>query len=95
MSQSMIIEALETFYPKNKEKFRYFLKAECSENDLIEIMHQMPEKIDFSSLPQIKDGKRSVVISVGSYDKEEAKYYFGLFEELLEQKNIKFILEDK
>lgn len=94
MAHSMVVEALDTFYPKNKEKFRYFLKAQCSENELIDIMKLMPDKIDFSSLPQIKDDKRSVVISVGSYDKEEAKYFFSLFEEQLKQKNIPFILED-
>ncbi len=95
MSQSMVIEALDRFYPKNKEKFRYFLKADCSENDLIEIMKKIPEHIDFSSLPQIKNGKRSVVISVASYDKEEAKKYFSLFENLLKEKSIAFILEDQ
>ena len=95
MSQSMVIEALDTFYPKNKEKFRFFLKADCSENDLIDIMKQIPQEIDFSSLPQIKDGKRSVVISVGSYDESEAKKYFSLFEELLVKTNIKFTLDDK
>ena len=95
MSQSMVIEALDRFYPKNKEKFRYFLKADCSENDLIETMKEIPEHIDFSSLPQINNGKRSVVISVASYDKEEAKKYFSLFEDLLKEKSIAFILEDQ
>ncbi|MGB5868155.1 MAG: molybdopterin-binding protein [Arcobacteraceae bacterium] len=95
MSQSMVIEALDTYYPKNKEKYRYFLKADCSENDLIDIMKQIPQEIDFSSLPQIKDGKRSVVISVGSYDESEAKKYFSLFEELLVKTNIAFTLDDQ
>jgi molybdopterin-biosynthesis enzyme MoeA-like protein len=95
MSQSMIIEALDTFFPKNIEKFRYFLKADCSENDLIGIMKQIPSHIDFSSLPQLKNDKRFVVISVASYDKNEAKQYFKLFVDLLNTKNIKFVLEDK
>ena len=95
MSQSMVVEALDKYFPKNKEKYRYFLKAHCSENDLIDIMKQVPETIDFSSLPQIKNGNRSVVISVGSYDKIEAKKYFNLFENMLLQKDISFVLEDK
>jgi len=95
MSQSMIIEALDRYYPKNKEKYRYFLKADCSENDLIEIMEQIPKEIDFSSLPQIKDNKRFVVISVASYDKKKAKRYFSLFENLLKEEKINFTLEDK
>jgi len=95
MSQSMVIEALDRYFPQNKEKYRYFLKADCSENDLIDIMKQIPQEIDFSSLPQIKDDKRSVVISVGSYDKIEAKKYFRLFEDLLIEKQISFAIEDK
>ena len=58
-------------------------------------MKQIPQNIDFSSLPQIENDKRSVVISVGSYDNNEAKKYFDLFEELLIKENISFILEDK
>jgi len=95
MSQSMVIEALDTYYPKNKEKFRFFLKADCSENELIEVMKQIPQSIDFSSLPHIENEKRTVVISVGSYDKTEAEFYFKLFVDLLNERGIKFILEDK
>lgn len=95
MSQSMIIEALDTFYPKNKEKFRYFLKADCSENDLIDIMKQLPKHLDFSSLPHLEGDKRTVVISVGSYERSEAKHYFNLFVKLLNEKKISFVLEDK
>lgn len=95
MSQSMIIEALDKFYPKNKKKYRYSLKADCSENDLIEIMKMIPKDIDFSSLPQINNNKRTVVISVSSYDKEEARKYFLLFENFLEKENIRFRFEDK
>ncbi|PIF03959.1 MAG: molybdopterin-binding protein [Arcobacter sp.] len=94
MSQSMVIEALDRFFPKNKEKFRYFLKANCSENDLIDIMKQLPKNLDFSSLPQISGTKRTVVISVGSYDKDEAKKYFNLFVDLLKKENITFVFED-
>ena len=95
MSQSMIIEALDTFFPKNKEKFRFFLKADCSENDLIDIMKQVPDEIDFSSLPHLEGDKRTVVISVGSYEKDKAENYFKLFVDLLNKQNIKFVLEDK
>ncbi len=95
MAQSMVIEALDRYFPKNKEKYRYFLKADCSENDLIDLMKQIPPEIDFSSLPQIKNDKRFVVISIGSYDKSEARKYFSLFEKLLDKINIRFTLEDK
>lgn len=95
MSQSMVIEALDKYYPKNKEKFRYFLKADCSENELIEVMKKIPDTIDFSSLPHIENEKRTVVISVASFDNEEAKLYFNMFVELLNKSNISFVFEDK
>ena len=95
MSQSMVIEALDRYYPKNKEKYRYFLNAECSENELIDVMNQIPDTVDFSSLPHIENEKRTVVISVESYDNEEAKEYFNMFIDLLNQRNISFVLVDK
>jgi len=58
-------------------------------------MKQIPSEIDFSSLPHLEGDKRTVVISVGSYDKNEAEKYFNLFINLLNNKNIKFVLEDK
>lgn len=95
MAQSMIIEALDKFYPQNKQKTRYSLKAFCSENDIIDTMKKVPAGIDVSSLPQIQGDKRAVVISVASYDKEEAKNYFDLFVKFFEAEKIKIILKDE
>ena len=95
MAQSMVIEALNKFYPQNEKKTRYSLKAFCSENDIIDTMKKVPSNIDVSSLPQINGDKRAVVISVASYDKDEAKEYFDLFISFLEESKIKFILKDE
>jgi molybdopterin-biosynthesis enzyme MoeA-like protein len=94
MAHPMVVEALDKYYAKNKEKYRYFLKALCSENDLIDTMKLLPPSIDFSSLPQINGDKRAVIISVASYDKDEAKTYFELFTHFLEQNDIQYLLED-
>ena len=94
MAQSMIIEALDKFYPINKQKYRLSLKAICSENDLIETMKEIPSDIDMSSLPQISGENRAVVISIASFDENEAKKYFRIFTEFLEKNNIKYKLED-
>lgn len=94
MAHPMIVEALDKFYPKNKQKHRYFLKAQCGENLLIDTMKKIPKHIDFSSLPQINGDKRAVIISVASYDEQEAKKYFKFFTEFLEQNNIQYSLED-
>ena len=94
MAQSMIIEALNKYYPSNKQKTRYSLKALCSENDLIETMKQIPNTVEMSSLPQIDGDNRAVVISISSYDEIEAKKYFKIFTDFLEENKIIFRLED-
>jgi len=94
MSQSMVIEALDKFYPKNKAKYRLSLKAICSENLLVDTMKEIPTNIDMSSLPQIHNDYRATIISIASYDEEEAKKYFAKFIEFLEQNNISYTLED-
>lgn len=95
MAQSMVIEALDKFYPSNKAKIRLSLKALCSENDLIDTMKKIPSHIDMSSLPQIHGEARAVIISVASYDELEALKYFAVFTDFLETNNIEYFLTDK
>lgn len=94
MAQSMIIEALDKFYPKQKAKIRFSLKAFCSENNLVSTMLQIPSHIDMSSLPRMNGDKRDTIISIASYDEDEAKKYFNVFIDYLNCENIKFTLED-
>ncbi len=94
MAHHMVNEALDKFYPQNKQKYRYSLRAECGENLLIGTMKQIPSHIDFSSLPQIKGDKRAVIISVASYDDTEAKSYFKFFTDFLTSNNIEYSLSD-
>jgi hypothetical protein len=95
MAQSMIIEALDKFYPTNKQVYRLYLKAICSENDLIGTMKQIPAHIDMSSLPQIDGDKRTVVISISSYNEDEAKKNFNIFVQYLLKEKISYTLEDR
>jgi molybdopterin-biosynthesis enzyme MoeA-like protein len=93
MAHPMIEEALNRYYPQGKEKFRQTLEAKCSENDLIDVMKQIPEDIELSSLPKIEPNSgRSVSISLASYDQNQLKYYFSLFTTYLNTKNIPFHL---
>jgi len=95
MAQSMIVEALDKFYPSNKAKIRFSLKADVGENVLIDTMKTIPNSVDMSSLPQIHGDKRAVIISIASYDESEAKKYFKVFTDFLQSNNISYTLEDK
>jgi molybdopterin-biosynthesis enzyme MoeA-like protein len=94
MSQSMVLEALEKYYPKSKSKYRLVLTATCGENDLIDIMLKVSKDLDLSSLPKIIDSKRKVVISIAGFDKNEVDKNFKLFTEYLSLNKIDFILKD-
>lgn len=95
MAHPMVIEALDNYYPSNRAKIRFSLKALCSENDLIDTMKLIPKHIDISSLPQIQEEQRAVVISIASYDELEAKKYFDIFVAFVEKNNIEYFLTDK
>ncbi len=90
MAQSMILEALDKYYPLNQVKTRLTLKAQVSENEIIDTMKRIPSNIDVSSLPQIAGDKRFVVISVASYDKDEASKYFNMFIEFFNSRSINY-----
>ncbi len=94
MAQSMIIEALDKYYPQNAKKHRLTLTAFCSENELMETMKKIPLHIDMSSLPQIDGNNRAVVISIASYDNDETKKYFDVFTSFLIKNSIKYILKE-
>ncbi len=94
MAHPMIIEALEKFYPKAKEKFRKTLTIDCSENNLINLMQTLPNDIDFSSLPQILDDRRRVVISLADYDLSKVEKYFNLFINEAKKFNFEYTIGD-
>ena len=94
MSQSMIIEALEKYYPLSKSKYRLVLTASCGENDLIDVMLKVSKDLDLSSLPKIIDNKRKVVLSLAGFDKSKVDENFKLFTTYLLNNQIEFILKD-
>jgi len=95
MSQSMVLEALDKYFLKNSvEKYRLTLSAKCGENDLINIMKKISNDVELSSLPKIVENKRSVVISLSSYNQEILKKDFEMFTKFLEDNNIEYSLKD-
>jgi len=94
MSQSMVCEALEKYYPLAQSKYRLVLSASCSENDLIDVMLKISKDLDLSSLPKIIENKRKVVISLAGFDKNDVDKNFELFTNYLLDNKIEYILED-
>lgn len=95
MSQSMVLQALDTYYPKNDiEKYRLSLTADCGESDLIDIMKKVPSSIELSSLPKFVNEKRKVVISLSGLNKKEVDETFLLFKNYLSLNKITYINKD-
>jgi len=95
MSHPMVEKIVEKVLPESKIYYRYTLTAICKENELIEIMEQMPKEVEFSSLPKLyADGWR-VTISVASHDEQKAKEAFQKYIDLLEKKQIRYGLNDE
>ncbi|RXJ80501.1 molybdopterin-binding protein [Arcobacter sp. F2176] len=95
MSQSMVIEALDSHYKINKvKKFRLTLSAFCGENNLIDIMKKVSSEVELSSLPKIIDNKRIVVLSLISKDEKLVKENFSMFTKYLNEKQIEYELKD-
>ncbi len=95
MSQAMIEEALEKHYPKNNYiKSRLTLTAQCSENDLIPLMQNLPKTIELSSLPKIVGTQRNVVLSLSSYDEKLLHKEFNKIIQHLISEKIEYKLTD-
>lgn len=92
MAHPMISDVIQTFFSESKEKFRYTLVAQTSENTLIDIMNLIPSEIELSSLPMLNNNKASVELSLSGYDKSNIKHYFNLFCQELNNKNIPYLL---
>ncbi|OQX49711.1 MAG: molybdopterin-binding protein [Epsilonproteobacteria bacterium 4484_20] len=95
MSHPMVEEIIEKLLPETKTCHRYTLTALCKENELIEVMEQMPDEVEFSSLPKrYADGWR-VTISVASHDEQKARKAFQQYIDLLKRKQIRYGLNDE
>ena len=94
MSHPMVEEALKRFHPESIPSFRMTLIAQTSENTLIDVMHQMDSRVDFSSLPMMNNGSSIVEISVASHDEMLCHCNFNLFISALKMQNIPFDIKN-
>lgn len=80
MAHPMIVEALDRFFPKGREKFRQSILIGTSEGELMGLMDHIPLSLEFSSLPSIHDDRREVEISFASHIRDEVEEWIGRFE---------------
>jgi len=92
MAHPMVEEALERFYPAAARRYRLTLKALTSENSLIHVMQELPDTVEFSSLPMFVDGTPQVEISVASEDERLTRHWFDRFRTDLDTRAIPYTL---
>jgi len=91
MAHPMLKDVIKTLFPHSKEKFRFTLLANTSENTLIDLMKTIPNDVELSSLPIFKEHKASVELSLSGYEKSKVEHYFNLFCKELKNKHIDYI----
>ena len=92
MAHPMVEEALERFYSKSQPLYRFTLIANTSENTLIDVMHRLDSRVDFSSLPMMNGGNPTVEISVASTEMILSQSSLQLFIDELEEKMISYTI---
>jgi molybdopterin-biosynthesis enzyme MoeA-like protein len=84
MAHPMTIEALDKFFPKQKQKKRYTLIAFAKESEMLDIMKQIPKDVEFSTLPKINYSSEI------SFAGDNAYKTYEWFKKELQRKNIKY-----
>jgi molybdopterin-biosynthesis enzyme MoeA-like protein len=95
MSHPMVEEILRRLFPRSHPYHRYTLTALCKENELIDVMKQMPEGVEFSSLPKLYSDGWRVSISVASHDDALAQRAIQMYIDELERKQIPYSMSDE
>jgi len=95
MSHPMVKVILQKLLPKKQIFYRHTLTALCKENVFIEVMEQMPKKVEFSSLPKLYSDGWRVSISVASLDESLALEAFQMYIKVIEKEKIVYSLHDE
>ena len=95
MSHPMVTDVLSILIPNKQKIYRQTLTAKCKENIFIDIMQQMPQELEYSSLPKLINNAWQVSISVSSDNQILTQEAFDKYTELLKEKNIPYTLTDE
>ncbi len=95
MAHPMVETALKYHLVPARRTYRKTLRAHTSENTLIDAMKEVPNEIELSSLPMLRNGHAMVELSLLSVDIKLLKHTFSIFLRLLEKHKITYeILEE-
>ncbi|WP_456402785.1 competence/damage-inducible protein A [Hydrogenimonas sp.] len=95
MAHPMVRQALDALLPDARPLHRRTFTALTSENDLIEMMQQVPDTIDLSSLPAFCGSRRIAVISLGGKERALVDEWYKRFEEFMKEKKIDWVEGDR
>lgn len=91
MARHMILEALEIIGKNEAQTYSSNFMVFASENDIIDIMQELPSTISLSSLPKIPlNDEKSAEILLSSENELELKKWYDFFISNLNKKQIKF-----
>jgi len=92
MAHPMVSEIIKKNFYLSKQKYRFTLLAQTSEDTLITLMKKLPPEIELSSLPMFKDNKPLVELSLSGFEKSNTLQHFNLFCDELNSLNIDYKL---
>jgi molybdopterin-biosynthesis enzyme MoeA-like protein len=94
MAHAMVQEALSDHYATATPLYRKTLIAQTSENSLIDAMQNLPDNVELSSLPMLRNNTPTVELSLVSDDLNAVRQSFENFIAILRDKNITFNIKD-
>jgi len=92
MAQPMVQEIIKKYLPKSTKLYTKSFIADTGEGILIELMKEVPKKIELSSLPMMNNGNPKVEFSLSYSDEKLVNRYFKLFTDFLDTKEISYRL---
>jgi len=95
MAHPMVRQALDRLLPNAKPAIRKTFTALTSENDLIDLMQQVPKSVELSSLPAFCGDTRVAVISLASRDEKEVEEWYQTFIDFMKEKKIPWVEGDR
>ncbi len=95
MAHPMVIQAIDRLLPERKKRCTETFTALTSENDLIDMMQQLPPTITLSSLPAFCGQRRIAVISLSAEACDDVKTWRRQFEAYMKEKGIAWVEGDR